>query len=134
MIVIFIAIFIGYKISKHYLTSHAILANNNTSDGFGRVGWENKFEIVVVFIVVVVVAVDVNVGRFTRCGRAETIGFFVGFGFWWDGSFSQCVGLGFVTKFGWVVKCHCVVCASWFHKPKYNWFSIILVIMVYLLI
>lgn len=48
---------------------------------------------------------------------AKEIGFFVGFGFIWDGSCSHWVGLSFVTKFGWVVTCHCIVCTSWLHKP-----------------
>lgn len=105
-----------YKIIEQYVSTFAILVNKNTSDGFGLVEWENEFETVVVVVVVVVA----EVGRFTICGRVETIGFFVGFGFGWDGSFSQCVGLGFVIKFGWVVTCHCVVCASWFHKPNFD--------------
>lgn len=93
----------------------AILMNNNTSDGFGLVDWDNEVEKVVGFVVV-----DAKTGRFTICGTVEMIGFFVGFGFVRVGSFSHCVGLGFVIKFGWVVTCHCVVCASWFHKPSFR--------------
>lgn len=101
------------KIRKYYLS---ILVNsNNTWDGFGLVDWENVLE-----GVVVIITVGVKVGRFTKCVRVERIGFFVGFGFGRDGSFSHCVGLGFVIKFGWVVICHCVVCAAWFHKPNFE--------------
>lgn len=50
-------------------------------------------------------------------GRVDMIGFLVGFGFGRDGNLSHCVGRGFVTKFGCVVTCHCVVCVFGFHNP-----------------
>lgn len=76
-----------------------------TSVGFGLVDWEIE-------LVTIVGRVDGKVGRFTNSGGCDVIGFFVGFGLRRGGTFSHCVGLSLVTKFGCVVTCHCVVCAS----------------------
>lgn len=98
----------SYCYSYYDYYYYDVFWENDTSVGFGLVNWEFEF----------VTIVDDAVGRFTNSGSIDTIGFFVGFGFTRDGNFSHCVGLSFVTKFGCVVTCHCVVWTSWFHKPS----------------